>query len=60
MAEQTFLSNLTRLEQITAILEKGECSLEEAMKLYDEGKKLAEVCEKTLKQAKQKIEVAEV
>lgn len=57
MAEQKFLDKLSRLEEIANILEKGECSLEDAIKLFDEGKKLSNECEKTLNTAKQKIEV---
>ncbi len=58
MSEQSFSEKLTRLEEITRRLENGDCSLEDAMDLYDEGKKLAADCGETLKNAKQKIEVA--
>ena len=57
MSEQKFLDKLNRLDEISLILEKGDCSLEDAIKLYDEGKKLADVCSKILSEAKQKIEV---
>ena len=57
MAEQKFLDKLNRLEEISLILEKGECSLEDAIALFEEGKKLADECTKTLSEAKQKIEV---
>lgn len=57
MAEQKFLDKLNRLEEISVTLEKGDCSLEDAIKLYDEGKKLADECSKSLSEAKQKIEV---
>lgn len=57
MQEKKFIDKLKRLEEISAILEKGECSLEDAMKLYEEGKALADECTKTLSEAKQKIEV---
>lgn len=59
MSENTFASKLIRLEEITKKLETGDCSLEDAMSLYDEGKKLADECAETLKNAKQKFEVAE-
>ena len=59
MAEKKFLEKLQRLEEIAKLLENGECSLEEAVSLYDEGKKLAEDCAKALETAKQKIEVVE-
>lgn len=57
MGDKTFLEKLNRLEEISNLLEAGECSLENAMTLYEEGKKLAEECTKTLNEAKQKIEV---
>ncbi len=59
MSDIKFADKLQRLEEITKQLENGECSLEDAMVLYEEGKKLAAECSDTLKQAKQKIEVAE-
>lgn len=59
MAEKNFSEKLLRLEEIAKLLENGDCSLEEAVSLYDEGKKLAEDCSKTLEKAKQKIEVSE-
>ncbi len=57
MSEQNFAQKLTRLEEITRSLENGDCSLEDAVALYEEGKKLAADCTETLKTAKQKIEV---
>ncbi len=59
MSEQKFSDKLTRLEEISRVLEKGECSLEDAIKLFDEGKKLADECTQTLSEAKQKIEVVQ-
>ncbi len=59
MAEKTFAENLARLEEITRSLENGDTSLEEAMVLYEEGKKLSEALSKVIKEAKQKIEVIE-
>lgn len=59
MSEKSFAEMAARLEQIAAILEKGECPLEDAVKLYDEGKKLSAACTEILEKAKQKIEVVE-
>lgn len=59
MAESVFSKKLTRLEEITKLLENGECSLEDALTLYDEGKKISDECCDILKKAKQKIEVVE-
>lgn len=59
MTEMKFLDKLQRLEEIAKFLENGDCSLEDAMALYEEGKKLSAECTKILENAKQKIEVSE-
>jgi len=59
MSEKSFAEMTARLEEIAAILEKGDCPIEEAIKLYDEGKKLSASCTEILNNAKQKIEVVE-
>lgn len=53
--EMTFEIAIARLEEIVSTLEAGKCSLEESMKLFDEGTKLAGFCSATLKEAEQKI-----
>lgn len=55
MAEKTFESALSRLEEIVKLIESGEVSLEETIKLYDEGLKLSMFCNEKLENAKQKI-----
>ena len=57
MSDKSYAEMTTRLEEITKILENGDCSLEESIKLYDEGKKLSAACTELLEKAKQKIEV---
>ena len=57
MSDKSFAEMTTRLEEITKILENGDCSLEESIKLYDEGKKLSAACTEMLEKAKQNIEV---
>ena len=57
MSDKSFAEMTTRLEKKTKILENGDCSLEESIKLYDEGKKLSAACTELLEKAKQKIEV---
>lgn len=59
MSDNNFANKLNRLEEITKKLENGDCSLEDAVSLYDEGKKLADECAETIKNAKQKFEVVE-
>ena len=46
---------MVRLEAIVAQLEKGECGLDQSLKLFEEGAKLAGQCEQLLDQAEQKV-----
>ncbi len=46
--------NIKRLEEISNILEKG-ANLDDSLKLYEEGCKLAKLCLKELEKAKGKI-----
>jgi len=46
-----------RLDEIIDALEKGKGNLDETLKLYEEGVKLADACEKYLSQARAKIEI---
>ena len=55
-AEKNFESALKRLEQISDLLENEETSLEESIKLFEEGIELKEYCEEKLKSAKIKID----
>lgn len=57
MAEKkvTFEDSIGRLEEIVRILEKGEGTLDEAMKLFEEGSKLAQRCSTMLARAEQKV-----
>lgn len=51
----TFESAMARLEDIVALLEGGTCSLDESLKLFEEGTKLTAFCSDSLKTAEQKI-----
>ena len=51
----SFEESLDNLSKIIEKLENGECSLEESIKLFEEGIKLSDDCSKTLENAKQKI-----
>lgn len=53
--EMTFEFAIQRLEEIVSKLEKNEASLEESMKLFEEGTRLTSFCSKKLKDAEQKI-----
>ena len=46
--------NIKRLEEISKLLEQG-ANLDESLKLYEEGCKLAKTCLKELEKAKGKI-----
>lgn len=53
--ENNFENSLERLQEITELLESGDVSLEESIKLYEEGILLAKNCYSTLKNAELKI-----
>ncbi len=57
MAKKSYEENLKRLEEIVARLENEEVSLEESMKLFEEGVKLARLCNEELDKAEQKVEI---
>lgn len=46
---------IERLEEILGLLEKNEVSLDEALKLYEEGTALTSFCSSKLNNAKMKI-----
>ncbi len=51
----TYEQAVKRLEEIVALLERNEASLDDSMKLYEEGIRLSSFCNKKLTEAKQKI-----
>ncbi len=53
--EMSFEKAISRLEEIVSILETGECSLDDSIKLFEEGTKLTACCSDMLKTAEQKI-----
>ena len=53
--KQSFEESMERLAAIVAQLEKGECGLDQSLKLFEEGAKLARQCEELLDQAEQKV-----
>ncbi len=52
----SFEQALAELEDIADRLEEGELSLDETIKLFEQGIKLSSLCADSLKTAKQKIE----
>ena len=57
MAEIKFEESLKKLDKIVDDLEKGDLSLDEALKRYQEGIELARLCSQRLENAKKKIDV---
>lgn len=57
MAKKSFEDALERLEFITKELEEGDLSLENSLKKFDEGVKLAEFCNSKLDEARKKVDI---
>lgn len=55
--EQTFEASLQKLETIVSQLEEGDLSLEESLKLFEDGVKLSRECQERLNQAERRIEI---
>ncbi len=55
--EIEFESALKKLEAIVESLENGELSLEQALKQYEEGVKMADICSKRLTEAEKRVDV---
>jgi exodeoxyribonuclease VII small subunit len=52
-----FEYSLTRLEEIVRKLESANLSLDDAMKLFEEGVQLSRDCQKHLEQAEGRVEI---
>lgn len=52
-----FEKKLKRLEEIVDKMEEGEISLDDSLKLFEEGVKLSRECSKELTQAEQKVKI---
>lgn len=57
--ELTYEKAMNRLEEIVSLLEKNDVSLDESIKLFEEGTRLTAFCSEKLKNAKAKITLAE-
>ncbi|MCI9145933.1 MAG: exodeoxyribonuclease VII small subunit [Eubacterium sp.] len=53
--EMTYEKAISRLEEIVSALEKNDVTLDESLKLFEEGTKLTAFCADQLKNAQQKI-----
>ena len=52
-----FEEKLTQLESVVEKLERGELSLEESVRLFEEGVKLSEACKGELEKAEGRVQV---
>ena len=53
----SFEEQLTALERVVERLERGELSLDESVRLFEEGVKLSDACKKELEAAEGRIQV---
>ncbi|MHB8770359.1 MAG: exodeoxyribonuclease VII small subunit [Syntrophales bacterium] len=57
MAKEKFEEALEKLEEIVKRMEAGEMTLEESLKAFEEGIKLARLCAKKLDEADRRVEL---
>ena len=55
MSKKSFEDNMLRLEEIVRTIEQGDASLEESLKLFQEGTKLVQKCQETLDYAQLQV-----
>ncbi|MFN3344878.1 MAG: exodeoxyribonuclease VII small subunit [Chloroherpetonaceae bacterium] len=56
-SETTLEALIARLEEIATTIQSGDVGLEDAIKLYEEGKQLAQECNERLSMIQKKLEV---
>ena len=57
LEKMSFEQGLARLEEIVALLERGEVPLDESLALYEEGAGLIKRCNKALDQAEKRVSI---
>ena len=55
--KMTFEQALARLEDIVALLEKGDAPLDQSLELYEEGAALVRRCNTALEQAERRVTI---
>ncbi len=55
--EPDFETALKELEQIVERMENGQLTLDESLKFFERGVELSRICQNSLKQAEQKVEI---
>lgn len=53
--EKTFEENITRLEEIVSMLERGDAQLKDSLALFEEGTALVNTCAVMLEKAEQQV-----
>jgi exodeoxyribonuclease VII small subunit len=57
MPKERFEDALTKLEKMVSRLEEGDISLEESLKLFEEGIRLSRFCNQKLDEAEKRVEI---
>ncbi|MBN2232944.1 MAG: exodeoxyribonuclease VII small subunit [Deltaproteobacteria bacterium] len=57
MTKSNFETALKRLEEVVNRLESGELSLDQALKLFEQGIGLARMCSKRLDEVEEKVQI---
>ena len=57
MNKESFEIKIKKLEEIVADLEKGDTSLEDSLKKFEEGMKISKDCNKLLQEAEKRITI---
>lgn len=57
MRKERFEDALGRLEKVVSKLEQGDISLEESLKLFEEGIRLSRYCNQKLDEAEKRVEI---
>ncbi len=57
MAIKTFEDSMNELESIVTQLETGDITLDDSLKLFEEGIKLAKTCQNKLEDAEKKVKI---
>lgn len=57
MAKERFEDALNKLEKIVSQLEEGDISLEESLKLFEEGIRLSRICNQKLDEVEKRVEI---
>jgi exodeoxyribonuclease VII small subunit len=52
-----FEASLAELEQLVERMEQGNLPLEESLKLFERGVQLTRICQKSLQEAEQKVQI---